>query len=95
LGLARRVHDNSILNEKFQKHIAQNRTLSGTKQALDRRVPTRWNSDFDCLAAHLYFKRIIKKMTKHASNKLSAYRLSDEQWKLSEEVQQVLMASII
>jgi len=53
-------------------------------------VPTRWNADFDCLAAHLHFKSVIQSMTGVSDNKLKAYRLTEEQWELAEDVEEVL-----
>jgi hypothetical protein len=54
-------------------------TLPGDKIALDRCVPTRWNSDLTCLDAHLYFRSPVEQLTGAAVNKLQAYRLSEEQ----------------
>lgn len=90
-GLARRIHDNSTLGQKFQELIANDAELKSNKQALDCRVTTRWNSDFDCLAAHLHFKNIIQSLTGVSENKLKAYCLSDELWDLAEDVQEVLL----
>ena len=61
------------------------------KHALDCCVTTRWNSDFDCLAAHLHFKNIIQSLTGVSENKLKSYRLSDELWDLADDVQEVLL----
>jgi hypothetical protein len=84
------VHDNSTLNEKFQDLIDKDSDLKSNKRALDQCVPTRWNSDLDCLAAHLHFKNTIQSITAVTENKLKPYRLSDEQWDLVEDVQEVL-----
>ena len=46
----------------------------------------------DCLAAHLHFRNIVEAMTGVSGNKLKAYRLSEEQWKLADDVQEVLKA---
>jgi hypothetical protein len=42
------------------------------------------------LAAHLHFKNVIQSITAVTENKLKPYRLSDEQWDLAEDVQEVL-----
>jgi hypothetical protein len=89
-GLARRVHDNSTLKEKFDTLVSNDKDLSGDKTALDRRVPTRWNSDLTCLDAHLYFRSPVEQLTGAAINKLQAYRLSEEQWDLSETLSAIL-----
>jgi hypothetical protein len=48
-GLAQHVHDSSTLKEKFDTLVSNDKDLPGDKIALDRRVPTRWNSDLTCL----------------------------------------------
>jgi hypothetical protein len=89
-GLARRVHDNSTLKEKFDTLVQNDNDLTGDKTALDRRVPTRWNADLTCLNAHLHFKSPIEQLTGAAINKLKAYRLSDEQWDLATTLSAIL-----
>ena len=90
-GLAQRIHDNSTLGQKFQELIANDTELKSNKHALDCCVTTHWNSDFDCLAAHLHFKNIIQSLTGVSENKLKSYRLSDELWDLADDVQEVLL----
>ena len=95
-GLARKIHDSSTLNEKFQAEVSHNPDLqTSAKHALDRRVPTRWNADFLCLSAHLHFKSVIQSMTGVSENKLKPYRLSDEQWELSDDLGDVLKVFIV
>lgn len=94
-GLARRVHDGATLKEKFDKLVQEDEELEGSKRALDRRVSTRWNSDLTCLEAHIHFKNVIQQLTGVAANKLQAYRLSDKQWELAENLIDVLMVSNI
>jgi hypothetical protein len=89
-GLARRVHDGSTLKEKFDKLVEDDEDLKGSKMALIRRVPTRWNSDFNCLGSHVHFKNAIQQLTAVATNKLEAYRLTSEQWELADELLEVL-----
>lgn len=93
-GLARRVHDTSTLKEKFDTLVSNDKDLPGDKTALDRRVPTRWNSDLTCLDAHLYFKSPIEQLTGAAVNKLQAYRLSDDQWDLAQTLSDILQVII-
>ncbi|KAF8881192.1 hypothetical protein BD779DRAFT_1445737, partial [Infundibulicybe gibba] len=90
-GLARRVHDSSTLKEKFDKLVSNDESLQGNRRALSRRVPTRWNSDLECLLAHFYFKDIVEQLTATASLNLKAYRLTSLQWKVSEDVREVLL----
>jgi hypothetical protein len=90
-GLARRVHDGATLKEKFDRLVQDDDELEGSKKALDRRVPTQWNSDLNCLEAHVHFKNVIQQLTGVATNKLQAYRLSVEQWELADDLIEVLM----
>jgi hypothetical protein len=84
------VHDSSTLHEKFDKLVQEDDELEGSMQMLTRRVPTQWNSDFDCLKAHIHFKSIIQSLTGVAANKLWAYRLTDSQWRLAEDLVLIL-----
>jgi hypothetical protein len=93
-GLARHVHDNATLKEKFDTLVSHDKDLPGDKTALDRRVPTRWNSDLTCLDAHLYFKSPVEQLTGAAINKLQAYRLSEEQWNLADTLSAILQVAI-
>ncbi|KAJ7019651.1 hypothetical protein C8F04DRAFT_975384 [Mycena alexandri] len=86
-GLARRVHDSPTLQEKFEKLVEANAAESGQKVALDRRVPTRWNSDLACLASHVHFERPVKQLTQ---DNLEEYALTAAQWKLAKELCQAL-----
>lgn len=94
-GLTRRVHDNSTLKEKFDTLVSNDKDLSGDKTALDRHVPTRWNSDLTCLDAHLYFRSPVEQLTGAAINKLQAYQLSEEQWDLSETLSAIPILEVI
>ena len=89
-GLARRVHDSSLLQETFEKIVASTPALVGPKMMLDRRVPTRWNSDFVCLQAHVHFKTAVRMLT--TDSELSAYALSSKQWELAKQLVEVLSA---
>ncbi|KAF9527495.1 hypothetical protein CPB83DRAFT_768363, partial [Crepidotus variabilis] len=89
-GLARRVHDITTLDERFQELVRTDQELQFTKRALARRVPTRWNSDFDCIDSHLHFKAVIQSMTGVTDLKLKAYALSEDQWDLVKDLQEVL-----
>ena len=94
-GLARCVHDNSTLKEKFDILVSNDKNLPGDKTALDRHVPTCWNSDLICLDAHLYFRSPVKQLTGTAINKLQAYQLLEEQWNLAETLSAILEVIIM
>lgn len=69
--------------------------LDGEKRALDRRVPTRWNSELDCVEAHLHFRPVIESLTLPTTNGLAGYRLSSVQWELAEDVADILTVSLL
>ncbi|KAI0061954.1 hypothetical protein BV25DRAFT_1804810, partial [Artomyces pyxidatus] len=90
-GLARRLHDSPTLQEKFERLVVAMQGEHDQKKRLDRRVPTRWNSDYACLAAHIAFKAEIRKLT--TEDGLEEYALTNEQWALAEELKDVLQVS--
>ncbi|KAF8995763.1 hypothetical protein BDQ17DRAFT_1250400, partial [Cyathus striatus] len=90
-GLACRIHDITTLKEKFNKLIEDDEEFSGNTRTLAQRVPTHWNSDLDCLSAHIYFQPIIEQLTGNSNNNLSGFHLSEEQWKLAQQVEEVLL----
>jgi hypothetical protein len=60
--------------------------LQGDREQLTKRVPTRWNSDHDCLAAHIHFRLAVTHLTKDSTYGLNAYKLTNRQWELAEEL---------
>jgi len=62
--------------------------VTGNQTSLVCRVPTRWNSEKDCVDAHCHLKPIVLLIT--GDPKLKAFKLSDEQWALAEELRDVL-----
>lgn len=87
-GLARKVHDSTTLQEEFEKTVIYKRGEDSQKRRLDRRVPTRWNSDFACLHTHLHFKEEVQLFT--TQNNLLDYALTPAQWKLADHLVPVL-----
>jgi hypothetical protein len=92
-GLARKVHDSTTLQEQFEKTVVYKRGEDSQKRHLDRRVPTRWNSDFACLSTHLYFKEEVQLFTMQKN--LPDYALTSAQWKLAEHLVPVLEVCFI
>ena len=93
-GLAKKVHDSGTLKTKFECLLSAHEELSkADKCSLDRRVPTRWNSESDCLEAHLYFQPIVEALTIPTENGLRAYKLTPTQWSLAMDVGDVLEVS--
>ncbi|KAH6897554.1 hypothetical protein BKA70DRAFT_1076188, partial [Coprinopsis sp. MPI-PUGE-AT-0042] len=87
-GFARRIHDNTTLLEQFLSLVELNPELKGTICRIARRVPTRWDSDYDCLDSTLFFKPVVQVM--HGMPQLSAYRLLSLQWALVEDLVETL-----
>ncbi|KAI0041493.1 hypothetical protein FA95DRAFT_1641654, partial [Auriscalpium vulgare] len=87
-GLARRLHDSPTMQEKFDRLVDAQRGAHDQKRRLDRRVPTRWNSDYACLAAHVQFKSEVRQLT--TEDGLADYALTPEQWSLAEKLKEVL-----
>ncbi|KAF5346355.1 hypothetical protein D9756_011616 [Leucocoprinus leucothites] len=82
-GLACRIHDSPTL-------LSKNPRLDGAKRSLDCWVATRWNSDFLCLNAHVYFQKEVETMTGISDNNLTQYWLSADQWKIVTDLLPVL-----
>lgn len=91
-GLARKVHDSTTLGEKFAKLVNAEPSITSStdKRSLDRRVPTRWNSDLACFDAHIVLRIAVEQLTAPAANKLNSFRLNEAQWLLLEQVVDVL-----
>ncbi|TFK36770.1 hypothetical protein BDQ12DRAFT_699551 [Crucibulum laeve] len=90
-GLACHVHDSPTLKEQFDKLVSEDTELKNSQQTLSHQVTTRWNSDLDCLKSHLYFWDILEQLTAIPSLNLKAYSLSLDQWKMAEDVYEILL----
>lgn len=64
--------------------------ILGDQNTLIRRVPTRWNSEKDCVDSHVNLRPVIESMTGNSANKLAAFKLTDHQWNLTIELKDVL-----
>ncbi|KAE9383065.1 hypothetical protein BT96DRAFT_961106 [Gymnopus androsaceus JB14] len=90
-GLARRVHDSSsVLKPEFERLVMSTPDLNTDKTVLSRRVATRWNSEYGCLDDHITLRRPVEALTGQTKHKLSAYRLTEAQWSLSNELRNLL-----
>lgn len=90
-GLARRVNDIADTQQRFVELVERDPEVQGTQRTLSRRVPTRWNSDLHCLLAHFYFQDVVDELTSSPAAKLTAFHLTDDQWRIAEEVKEVLL----
>lgn len=77
-GLARRVHDSSTLQAKFEVLVGADSQM----KALIRRVVTCWNTDFDCLQSHITLKHAVN-MLIIVDPSLKKYQLDEKQWELA------------
>jgi hypothetical protein len=97
-GLARRVNDSPQLQTAFLRHVETKQQQPNappvTKAALDRRVPTRWNSDFTCLQAHVTLRFYVASFVKDPDYGLEEYALTAEQWKLARHLTDVLVVCL-
>ncbi|KAG1748375.1 uncharacterized protein EDB91DRAFT_1218757 [Suillus paluster] len=89
-GLAKRLHDSANLQAAFERIVTIKGGGPSQKKTLDRRVPTRWNSDFACLKTHMSFEKEIKLFTSQEANGLQIYALTVTQWKLTKQLIPVL-----
>ena len=92
-GLARRLHDSPALQEKFEKFVDAEMPHT-SKKRIDRRVPTRWNSDHACLAAYISFEDPVGLLTNQNDLKLKAFSLSLNQWALATKLVAVLQVCL-
>ncbi|KAF9530060.1 hypothetical protein CPB83DRAFT_868785 [Crepidotus variabilis] len=90
-GLARRVNDSGTLKEKFDRLVTKSEDITGSRTALSRQVPTCWNSEMECLVSYMHFKDVVEQLLAVSSLKLGRYKLSSEQWSMTDDVSQVLM----
>lgn len=78
------------MQSRFERLVDADNDLTGQKKSLDRRVPTRWNADFACLAAHVHFETPVKQLTSDSKNGLTAYALTNNQWETAKQLVEVL-----
>lgn len=57
---------------------------------MPRDVATRWNSTFDMLQFSLKYRKAIEKLTSERKNELRQFELSEEEWKIAEELKGTL-----
>jgi hypothetical protein len=81
------VHSTTILLPTWKKLLAE---LKMTVSMLPRDVSTRWNSTFDMLDAAIEKRAAIDKITGDKENQLRDYELMEAEWKLLEELREVL-----
>lgn len=53
-------------------------------------VATRWNSTFNMLKFSLEYRKAIEELTSKCKNELCQFELSEEEWKIAEELKETL-----
>ncbi|KAJ7769093.1 hypothetical protein DFH07DRAFT_290056 [Mycena maculata] len=89
-GLARKVHDSSPIGAAFEKIVSDDTTIAGQTTALARRCASRWNSEYDCLNTTLILREPVKKLVADKNLNLKAFKLSERQWSMAEDLRDVL-----
>jgi hypothetical protein len=89
-GLARKVHDSSPIGAAFEKIVSDDTTIAGQTTALARRCASRWNSEYDCLDTTLILRDPVKKLVADKNLNLKAFKLSEKQWSMAEDLRDVL-----
>ncbi|KAE9398400.1 hypothetical protein BT96DRAFT_822021 [Gymnopus androsaceus JB14] len=90
-GLARQVHDSSsVLKPEFERLVMSMPDLNTDKTVLSHRVATRWNSEYGRLNDHITLCQPLEALTGQTKHKLSAYRLTEAQWSLSNKLRNLL-----
>jgi hypothetical protein len=83
-GLAKKLHESPRLRAKFEEIIFNDvkaGKLKTHKTALDRRVPTRWNSDYQCLQSYKLLRNQVERL-ESLEPELEIYRLTPRQREL-------------
>ena len=61
---------------------------------MPRDVTTRWNSTYDMLDFAVKYRNALDKMTSDRKNDLRRYEMDDNDWKLAEQLRNVLEVSL-
>ena len=61
---------------------------------MPRDVATRWNSTYDMLDFAVKYRNALDKMTSDRKNDLRRYEMDDNDWKLAEQLRNVLEVSL-
>ena len=61
---------------------------------MPRDVTMRWNLTYDMLAFTVKYRNALDKMTSDRKNDLCKYEMDDNDWKLAEQLRNVLKVSL-
>jgi len=82
----------SILDQHAEASKAA-KTMPLSHRMMPRDVSTRWNSTFDMLKFALAYREPLNDLTGSREMKLRAYELTEDEWKIAEQLSGVLEAS--
>jgi hypothetical protein len=71
------------------KEAVENQDLE--ERLIPRDVTTRWNSTYDMLTFVLEYRPVVEKFTADRKNELRELELSDEEWDIIRQLNDVLM----
>jgi hypothetical protein len=83
-GLASRANKSPVVQQKFEEHVATFPGLSSSAHpSLATRMPTRWNTELNCLRSHVHKRPAVKLLTSDRDLSLKKYQLTEPQWDLA------------
>ncbi|GBE88184.1 putative AC9 transposase [Sparassis crispa] len=85
------IHSSTKLLPAWLKVLAE---LDLPERNMPRDAATRWNYTFRMLQFMLEYRKAINEMTKDRSRELCKYELSDEEWRITEQLHDVLKPCI-
>ncbi|KAG8684477.1 hypothetical protein FRC09_015359 [Ceratobasidium sp. 395] len=93
---AKKLCKSPTLQAKFEVLIDGAREqLNTLRRALARRVPTRWNSDYECLLSLSDLRPCVEMLTADSANGLQHLTLDETQWHILEQLLRVLRVRLI
>ena len=90
-GLVCKLCDNTTVGKQFSVLAQVSTSITNDQTSLVCQVPTRWNLDKACIDSHVDLQPVIESMISNTANKLSAFKLTEDQWKLAIELKDVLL----
>ena len=85
------IHSTTILGPAWKRCLAD---LKMDYRIMPRNVTTRWNSTYDMLDFAVKYRNALDKMTSDRKNDLHKYEMDDNDWKLAEQLRNVLEVSL-
>ena len=89
--MAHKLHDNTTLGEQFSVLAQASTSITNDQTSLVCQVLTWWNSEKACIDSHIDLQPVVESMIGNTANKLSTFKLTEDQWKLAIELKDVLL----